>query len=76
MKTNVKELEDIPEVDFSNSIPNPYIGRVRKRVTINIDGEIVDYFKNEAKQTGLPYQSLINMYLGQCVREGKHLSFV
>ena len=32
--------------------------------------------KNEAKQTGLPYQSLINMYLGQCVREGKHLSFV
>ena len=71
-----KELEDMPEVDFSKSISNPYVGRTRKRVTINIDTGTVEYFKNEANETGLPYQTLINMYLGQCVREGKHLTFV
>ena len=70
-----KELEDMPEVDFSNSVSNPYAGRTRKRVTINIDSGTIDYFKNEAVETGLPYQTLINMYLGQCVREGKHLTF-
>jgi predicted DNA binding CopG/RHH family protein len=41
-----------------------------------LDGSTVDYFKQEAMQTGLPYQTLINVYLGQCAREGKHLTFV
>ena len=70
-----KELEDMPEVDFSNSVQNPYASRTRKRVTINIDGSTIDYFKQEAKETGLPYQTLINVYLGQCVKENKHLTF-
>ena len=76
MSVSKEELKDMPEVDFSDSIPNPYANRVRKRVTINLDGSTVDYFKQEAMQTGLPYQTLINVYLGQCAREGKHLTFV
>ncbi len=76
MSVSKEELEDMPEVDFSDSIANPYANRVRKRVTINLDGSTVDYFKQEAMQTGLPYQTLINVYLGQCAREGKHLTFV
>ncbi len=61
------------EYDFTDSIQNPYADKVRRRVTINIDGETIDYFKEEAKRTGVPYQNIINLYLGQCAKEGKHL---
>jgi len=67
---------DMPnEVDFSKSVPNPYADRVRRRVTINIDSENIDYFKAEAKRTGIPYQTIINMYLTECREQGKHLAF-
>lgn len=61
------------EYDFSDSIKSPYAGKVRRRVTINLDGDTVDYFKEEARRTGIPYQNIINLFLAQCVREGKHL---
>lgn len=61
------------EYDFSNSVQNPYAGKVRRRVTINLDSDTVDYFKEEAKRTGVPYQNIINLFLSQCVKEGKHL---
>lgn len=61
------------EYDFTESAPNPYADKVRRRVTINIDGETVDYFKEEARRTGVPYQNIINLFLGQCAKEGKHL---
>ena len=63
------------EVDFSESLPNPYVGKMRRRVTINIDGNTIDYFKEESKRTGVPYQTIINLYLGECVAEQKHLAF-
>ena len=70
------EIIDMPaEVDFSRSTPNPYVGKVRRRVTINIDGETVDYFKAEAARTGVPYQKIINMYLTECREQEKHLAF-
>lgn len=57
------EIMEMPaEVDFSDSVPNPYIGKVRRRVTMNIDGENIDYFKAEAARTGVPYQVIINMF--------------
>ena len=69
------EDRDMPaEVDFSDSRPNPYANRVRRRVTINIDGPTVEYFKDEARRTGVPYQTIINLYLGQCAKEQKHLA--
>lgn len=71
------EIVEMPaEVDFSDSIPNPYIGKVRRRVTMNIDGENIDYFKAEAARTGVPYQVIINMYLTECRVQKKHLAFV
>lgn len=70
------EIEEMPsEVDFSNSIPNPYVGRARRRVTINIDSANVDYFKAEAARTGVPYQTIINMYLTECREQQRHLAF-
>ena len=70
------EIMEMPaEVDFSDSIPNPYIGKVRRRVTMNIDGEIIDYFKAESARTGVPYQVIINMFLTECREQRKHLAF-
>lgn len=74
--SSTQEITEMPaEIDFSDSIPNPYIGRVRRRVTMNIDGENIDYFKAESARTGVPYQTIINMYLTQCREQGKHLAF-
>ena len=63
------------EYDFKESKPNPFSERLRKPVTMNLDVETVEYFKNESKKTGIPYQNIINLYLGQCVKEDKHLTF-
>lgn len=76
MSDSAIEFDDMPaEIDFSESLPNPYAGRVRRRVTINIDGDNVEYFKAEARRTGVPYQTIINMYLTECREQGKHLAF-
>lgn len=74
---STEEITEMPaEVDFSESVPNPYIGKVtRRRVTMNIDGENIDYFKAEAARTGVPYQVIINMYLTECREQKSHLAF-
>ena len=50
--------------------------RPRKQITINLDEEIIDYFKEESKETNLPYQTLINLYLLDCVHKNKKPSIV
>ena len=74
---SAEDITEMPaEVDFSESVPNPYIGKVlRRRVTMNIDGENIDYFKAEAARTGVPYQVIINMYLTECREQKRHLAF-
>ena len=44
----------------------PYAGRLKKQVTINIDSSTIDYFKSMAAADGIPYQTLINLYLRDC----------
>ncbi len=61
------------EYDFSKAKKNPYVEKVKKQITINIDDRVIEYFKNEAKATGIPYQNLINLYLLSCVNENKKL---
>lgn len=57
-----KEITEMPaEVDFSESIPNPYAGRVRTRVTVNVDSGNVAYFKAKAAYIGVPYRIIINL---------------
>ena len=63
------------EYDFSKSRVNPYVERLRKPVTINLDVANIDYFKSEAARTGVPSQTIINMYLTQCRTQDKHLVF-
>ena len=47
------------------------IARPKKQVTINLDQDVIDYFKRESKTANLPYQTLINLYLLDCVRKNK-----
>ena len=49
--------------DFSDSVPNPYAQKLKKQITIRLEEETIDYFKTMAEEKGIPYQSLINMYL-------------
>ena len=61
--------------DFSNAIPNPYIGRVKKPITLQVNISTISYFKDLAKRTGIPYQNLINLFLTQCAKEKKEPKF-
>jgi predicted DNA binding CopG/RHH family protein len=51
------------EYDFSQSVPNPYLKKLKKQVSINLEDNVVDYFQKLSKQTGIPYQNLINLYI-------------
>ena len=50
---------------------NPYAARLKKQVTIRLGTDVIEYFKDLAKETGIPYQSLINLYLRDCVVNGR-----
>ncbi len=56
------------EYDFSESIRNPYIKKLKKQVTIRLEEEVVEYFRQLSEETGIPYQTLINLYLQDCVK--------
>lgn len=50
----------------SDTEKHPYTGRLKKVITIRVDNESIHYFKNLAEEIGLPYQSLINLFLKDC----------
>ena len=61
------------EYDFSKGRKNPYLKKLRKQITINIDAETIDYFKGQSETSGIPYQTLINLYLSDCATQKKKL---
>jgi len=48
---------------------NPYANKLKKSVTIRLGEDIIGYFKSMSEETGVPYQSLINLYLKDCVQQ-------
>ena len=62
------------EYDFSKARKNPYTKRLKKRVTIRLDAPTVDYFKALAEESGIPYQTLINLYLRDCAASKRELN--
>ena len=62
------------EYDFSKARRNPYAKKLKKQVTIRLDSITVDYFKSLSRETGIPYQTLINLYLRECAASGKKLN--
>jgi len=61
------------EYDFSESVPNPYAQRLKKQITIRLDKDTIAYFKDMAEEKGIPYQSLINLYLRDCAASHRDL---
>ncbi len=56
------------EYDFSDSIKNPYIKKLKKQISIRIEKDTVEYFKKLAAEIDIPYQNLMNMYLRECAQ--------
>lgn len=63
------------EYDFSQSIKNPYVKQLKKPVTIDLGIEVIEYFEEMAEDTDIPYQTLISLYLKDCVQSQRKLSF-
>lgn len=60
-------------IEDLNPRENLYAKKLRQQVTINLDTEIVTYFKTQASMYGIPYQTLINLYLSDCVSKKREL---
>ena len=61
------------EYDFSESRKNPYAAQLKKPITIRLDEDSIAYFKGISEEVGIPYQSLINLYLRDCAASQKKL---
>ena len=59
--------------DFSKSVKNPYLKKPKKQLTIRLDEDTIEYFRGLSDDSGIPYQSLINLYLRDCAAENKKL---
>src|SRR3546814_19645385 len=57
------------ESDLSTmqSHSTPYAAKLMMPVSRRLSEDVVDYFKDLAKDADVPYQSLINLYLRYCV---------
>ena len=62
------------EYDFAKSRKNPYVSQLKKQITIRLDQDSIDYFKTVSEEVGIPYQSLINLYLRDCAASRRKLS--
>lgn len=63
------------EYDFSKGVRNPYTKHLKRQITIRIDLSTIAYFQYLGNQVGLPYQSLINLYLKDCAQNKRRLKF-
>ena len=61
------------EYDFSKGVKNPYAKRLKKQITINVADYAIDYFKKMSDEVGIPYQTLINLYLSDCMKNHREL---
>ena len=62
------------EYDFSAARKNPYAAQLKKQITIRLDEESITYFKAVSEDVGIPYQSLINLYLRDCAATHRKLN--
>ena len=66
-------MKDEYDLSKMKSRPNPYAKRLKKQITLRISEDVIEYFKKEAAENGIPYQSLINLYLRDCVASERKL---
>ncbi|MEJ7138429.1 BrnA antitoxin family protein [Amphibiibacter pelophylacis] len=61
------------EYDFSKARRKPHAAALKKQITIRLDEEAINYFKSVSDEVGIPYQSLINLYLRDCAEQRRKL---
>jgi uncharacterized protein (DUF4415 family) len=62
------------QYDFSKARANPYAKQLKRQVTIRLDEQTIQYFKSLAEETGVAYQTLINLYLRDCALSRRKLA--
>lgn len=60
-------------VDKAISDKSTTTKRFKRQITINLDLDTIKYFKEKAEKSGIPYQTLINLYLSDCVENNREL---
>ena len=66
-------MKDEYDIRSLNPRKNPYSKKLKKQITINIDSDTIDFFKSQSEDSGIPYQTLINLYLSDCAKQKKQL---
>ena len=66
-------MKDEYDLSKLKSRPNPHAKRLKKHVTLRMSPDVVEYFKKMAEETNIPYQSLINLYLRDCLASKRKL---
>lgn len=64
------------QYDFSKSKKNPYAKSLKKQISLRVEKETIQYFKDLAEKIGIPYQNLMNMYLSDCAHHKKKPTLV
>jgi predicted DNA binding CopG/RHH family protein len=59
-------MKDEYDLSKMKSRKNPYAKRLKKQITLRLDPEVIEYFKKKSEEKGIPYQTLINLYLQDC----------
>lgn len=65
------------EYDLANmrSRPNPFAQQLKQQVTLPLRIDVISFFEKKAKEKGISYQELIDLYLQDCVKNDRELSF-
>lgn len=50
--------------------PNPYTKLLKKPLTIHFDEDVIEYFRALSEKDGIPYQTLMNLFLRYCKEQG------
>lgn len=62
------------DIEALNPRKNPYAEKLKRQISINVDISSIEFFKNLAAETGIPYQTLINLYLADCAKNNKKVT--
>jgi predicted DNA binding CopG/RHH family protein len=62
------------EYDFSQAKRNPYAKKLKRTITLRVDTSAIEYFQQLSSETGIPYQTLMNLYLRDCKERNKKIT--
>ena len=69
-------MKDEYDLSKMKSRKNPYASKLKKPITMRLSEDVIEYFKEMAEDSGVPYQSLINLYLRDCVTQHRKVDIL